>query len=88
MLCQEYSYELTKAIGVEIVKLKEEILHLECRLTTLTPAELCTFEEKMSTLKACSHMKARGAFVRPRLQFLIEDEYALSYLKALEKCKV
>ena len=62
-------------------------MHLECRLTTLTPAELRAYEEKKSALNACSRIKARGAFVRSRLQFLIEDEYALSYLKTLEKRK-
>jgi len=87
LLCQEYSYGWSATIGVEIAKLEEELLHLESRLTTLTPAELHTYEKKKSTLKACSHVKAQGAFVRSRLQFLLEDEYALNYLKALEKRK-
>ena len=52
-------------------------------ITEFTPAELHAYEEKKSNLKAYSHTKALGAFVRSRLQFLIEDEHAPSYLKTL-----
>ena len=67
VLCQEYSYGSSNTLGVGIKRLEEELLHLEKHLTTLTSTELQAYEEKKSTLKACSRVKARGAYVRSRL---------------------
>ena len=77
---------MSKTLGIEIKRLEEELLHLERHLTTLTPAELLSYKEKKNTLKVCSSVKAQGAYVHSLLQLLFEEEYSLSYLKALEKC--
>ena len=54
---------------------------------TLTPAELHSYKEKNTTLKAFSIVKAWGVYVCSRLQLLFKEEYSLSYLKGLVKCK-